>query len=542
MEPILERIAGMLGDERVERRCAAAMVLAEVRPKSAEVTEALARCLAEDHAPLRVYALEALAAMRATGIASAVAPLLDSPDEEVRARAAVLLASQGAKAAAALTRELDGAPLARRRTIVQILARFHSKDTFERLLKLLPDEELGDTVLTTLRGELEQMNDAEQKSLREAVAALLKNKSWMSELTGAARTVRLLGYFRDGKLTAAILPFLGDKSPVPVRVAALAALRRPLHAGKPPLDAVRELLRCAADADPSVARAAVDTLRGLPLPPEAAPALPKLAESTHSETRAYALDALGRTGDTKAVKTLIASLGSDDPTAREAAARALSRIDGAAGALVKELEAALGQPERLERLVRLLLPHATELGAAAKKTLAELALDALEADRPAAAPLLRLLKAADPQGLASLFTERALAHKKAKRFEQAFALMSRLEAAGLLDDEGHYVALVSGLCAHPGKKDLARASRTTDPVLKHAVALITAGFPVVGRLKKEKTVADEDLFFVGFNFVESKDEDEKELGGELLSHLAESSPRSKLGRSAKNKLRLVGLE
>ena len=41
--------------------------------------------------------------------------------------------------------------------------------------------------------------------------------------------------------------------------------------------------------------------------------------------------------------------------------------------------------------------------------------------------------------------------------------------------------------------------------------------------------------------MESVDVDEKDFGGELLGHLVEKSPRSKLARSAKNKLKLAGL-
>jgi len=74
------------------------------------------------------------------------------------------------------------------------------------------------------------------------------------------------------------------------------------------------------------------------------------------------------------------------------------------------------------------------------------------------------------------------------------------------------------------------------------VELLSRGFPLASRMRKEKCLTPDDLFFVGFNFSESKDEDEKAFGGALLSHLADQSSRTKLGRSAKNKLKLVGLE
>jgi hypothetical protein len=138
--------------------------------------------------------------------------------------------------------------------------------------------------------------------------------------------------------------------------------------------------------------------------------------------------------------------------------------------------------------------------------------------------------------------ERALVHKRAKRYEQAFSLLTRLEESGRLDDEGRYVAVITGLGAMLSKKELGRANRTTDPVLRHIVNLVANGYPVAYKLKRERNLSAEDLFFVGFNFAESKDEDEKEFGGSLLYQLATKEPQSKLGQSAKNKLKLVGLE
>ena len=71
------------------------------------------------------------------------------------------------------------------------------------------------------------------------------------------------------------------------------------------------------------------------------------------------------------------------------------------------------------------------------------------------------------------------------------------------------------------------------------VALLRKGFPVVPKLAKEKTLGDDELFFLGFAFSESHDESEKELGCDVLRIVADRSPRSKLGKSAKNKIRLV---
>src|SRR5262249_17008379 len=109
-----------------------------------------------------------------------------------------------------------------------------------------------------------------------------------------------------------------------------------------------------------------------------------------------------------------------------------------------------------------------------------------------------------------------------------------------LDDDARFLAAVIGLKA--SGKDLLRAARSTDPALSQLLALLGAGFPLFARLRKERDLDPEELFYVGFNFIESSDPDEKDFGGELLAHLVTQSPRSKLAKSAKNKLRLAGWE
>lgn len=541
MDATTKKIVQMLSDDRIERRCAAAMVLGELRCKEPAVLEALGQCLDDENHLLLIYSLEAMAGSKSPKVARYVMPLLDHSNEEVTAQAAALLANQGSRAQATLAKELHGAPMGRRRAIVNILARSHDKATFERLLELLPDAEIGEYILISLRNELEHMGLKETETLRTLVSARLKDKEWLTDNTGTARTLRMIGYLRDPKLVRTLLPFAKEKKPVPVRLAALAALRRPLAASRSTDDAVMTILGYADDPDPTLARAAIDTLRSVKIPEKASGALMKLTEGRHAEARKFALEALGRSGDQKVIKRMLSHLNGDDPTAREAAERSLARMEGATSALLKELKSS-EDTDLVRVLCRLLRRHAERLKPAAHKTITELTITALEQDLATADPLLDLLGAVEPESFANVLLARAVTHKKAKRHSQAFTLLSRLDSAGLLDDEGRYATVVTGLCSLNSKKELGRASRTTDPILRQVVALIENGYPVASKLKKERSLTAEDLFFVGFNFSESKDEDEKEFGGMLLSRLATHSPRSKLGRSAKNKLRLVGLE
>ena len=540
MQPPVTKIIKMLDDSRPERRYAALMVLGELGLKEATIVKRIVACLEGDDPLLQRYALEALGSLRAHKIAKHVAPFLESHDDELRARALALLAAQGDKASAEIAKELDQGSPARRREIAKILAKNHDAQTMAQLLDRLGDPEIGDAVMQTLRGEIERMSAQETTSVQKLLLARVKSKQLMRDENAGAHTLRLLGYIRDGKLVATLLPFLKTGQPLAIRLAAIAGLRRPLKASKTTDKAVLALLEQAADSESHVARASIETLRPLQLPEGSAKVLGSLADSPHADVRAFAVEALGRRGDNKAIAMVVDRLSSDDPASREAASRALRRADGAVAQLLKQLKQTVDDGPGTERLVRLLVPHASELKPTARREVVELTVSALQEHRAAAPQLLRLARAADAHGYAQALTERAMKHRKAKRFDQAFALFNQLEDASLLEDDGRYAALVCGLAVNSAKKDLARAARGTSPVLRHAVKLVEVGFPVGGRLKRESALDSEDLFYLGFNFVESKDEDEKEFGATLLSQIAQKSPRSKLGKSAKNKLRLVG--
>jgi hypothetical protein len=67
----------------------------------------------------------------------------------------------------------------------------------------------------------------------------------------------------------------------------------------------------------------------------------------------------------------------------------------------------------------------------------------------------------------------------------------------------------------------------------------SSAYPLFESLKKEKSLAPEEVFALGFSLAERAG-NERHLGRELLEHIATKFPRNKIGRSAKNKLRLAG--
>jgi hypothetical protein len=81
-------------------------------------------------------------------------------------------------------------------------------------------------------------------------------------------------------------------------------------------------------------------------------------------------------------------------------------------------------------------------------------------------------------------------------------------------------------------------ARRHDPALEILRKLVDSPFPVIERLRRERTLEAEDLYYVAFNLAEGH-EQEKELARDLLTHVAAKHGRTKVGKAAKNKLALL---
>jgi len=540
MNTVVHRLVALLKDPRPERRCAAAMVLGELEVRDSHVLLALADCLKEENRILRLYVLDSLENLGASGIAERVVPLLDAGDEEVRRRAQGFLERQGARISGALAKELATAPLVRRRAIVSILARNRTPASLGSLLGTLRDPDVAEHTLASLRTEMDQASPAEHLALLSKIVATVRNKAIRADAFALANALRLLGYVGDARAIPLMVSFLVGKQPVAVRVAAIAALRRPLAGLKRAETVVARLLDLAGHPDIHIARAAIDTLRGVGQTDRAAVSLIKLCDSPNAEARAFAAERLGTLDSEPAARRLVEVMLRGEPMAREAASRSLGRLSSAAGPLLAEL-VKNDDPAAIKAVAGSLASHGARVSPAARRKIAERAGRFLDKDAsdPRGAALMDLLGTLDPALFARTLTDRAARLKRASRLGEAVGLLRMLARGNGLDDEARYLMGTVGLAQ--GARELARATRSSDPFLSQFTALLAKDFPLVARLKKDSALTPEHLYYLGFNFVESGEEDEKEFGADLLRMVAARSPGSKVGKIAKNKLRLAGL-
>jgi hypothetical protein len=598
-------VIDLLEHERADLRAAAATVLAAIGKGDRAVAAALTDRLTDPDPVVRRIALEGLAAMGASGLAPRLVPLLRGGDDVLAERAAQLLAAEGGAAETALRRELASGPVGARRTMAQLLLRRASVAAVAAVLDQLADPEFGEQALQLVRAELDAGNDklaalVEKAAVERATLAGKElQKEWARAEKAAARgaadakkarakksngagagaaganghaaaaadplrdpavaggvaelgaLLRLIGYLARPSTQGMLLAQTAEDRPRPIRLAAIAALRRIVaHSeARGTEKAIEALIEYADGADLAVAQAAVDTLRGARIPESLARAFAALAKSKNAAAQTLAMERLPAGGGASAVKALVEALGGGDPTARDAAARGLAKAPEAVLPLVRALVEATDE-QVARRYAAAIRAHKAHVSSTAIDELVEAARGHMEqflkgkatADSVLAERVLgELIADVAPTHHVELLFERAKRLRKAGKAVEAFGslkslLRSRADLDAAIDDDNRFLLALLAIEA-VGESVL---RNTDDPVLAQFSRLSARGYPVARKLAREKDVSDEAIYGLGFRLLETKDAGNMELGAELLQGIIDERPRSKLAKSAKNKLKLTG--
>ena len=592
-------IIDLLDSERVELRTAAATVLAAVGKGDRAVEEALTSRLADTDAMVRGIALAAVADMGVAGIAAKLVPLLRGDDDALAERAAALLGQQGAAAEATLRKEVASGEIGARRVMAQLLLRRGSTPAVEAVLDQLADPEFGEQALQLVRAELDKPDAADKlvgiieksASTRASEAGKALAKTWgkaqkaaepaktakTAKVKGKAAAVapaardpmrdpevargtaelgallRLIGYLARPSTQAMLLGYTEEDQPRPIRLAAIAGLRRIVASSeaKGTEKVIEALIELAGGVDAAVAQAAVDTLRGARIPDSLAKQFAGLAKSKNAMAQKLAMERMPAGGGASAIKALVEALGGEDPMARDAAARGLAKAPEAVLPLTRALLATREEQvarryagvlrshrgnvsnTAIDELVARVREH-VDLHFKGKATADQIVLERV---------LAELVADLAPAKHVELLFERAKRLRKQGKAVEAFGSLKPLLRshadldAAVDDDQRFFLALLSLEAAGEG---LIRTTNTTDPVFAQFSRLAASGYPVAKQLAREKEVSDEALYALGFRLIESSDGGTEELGAELLQGIIDERPRSKLAKAAKNKLKLTG--
>jgi hypothetical protein len=236
---------------------------------------------------------------------------------------------------------------------------------------------------------------------------------------------------------------------------------------------------------------------------------------------------------------LFAQLKHPDRGLRDEALRCLARLEHGRAALADQLLDAASSEEAWP-LARAQAPLVRNYAAGLRTKLLNRACTYLETEDRRADALLFVLREADPKELRDRLAERAAAYRKKKDYPKALMYLRLLGRDPACGEALRFELAACGLKV--SAQDLAPGARTADPALQQFGRLVHSHeTPPIELVEKAKWLEPEDLFYLGFHFVEGTGP-ERDFGGQVLKLLLKKSGKSKLAKDARAKLRSAGLD
>ncbi|HEY8517914.1 MAG TPA: hypothetical protein VIS07_20575 [Candidatus Binatia bacterium] len=536
MDATQRRLVALAREGDMQLRSAAILLLGELRCDEPAAVEAVAAALESGNAVLQDFGLAYAEKVGSDGLLPAIVPFLAEPPSPARERAERILAAAGAAGVSAAAAVLPKLDRRKRGPVAAWIAHQQGKRPRDALLKLLASRD-PDAVREAARALVAasaQTDEAGQRAIAERLAERLGDEALLGDEPTLLALVDLAATLARPELRKALLVLVRTASGR-ARSAAVRALGAALSHGKPTAAEQRVLVELLEDADEWVVRAAADVLAEQPFGADRLPLLTRLAAVASPAARRFALAKMAEIDSGAVVATLLEHLDDADHGGRTAAQTALKHVEGAHGVLVKALLRC--DDERRAWVLADILATRREPW---KKAQADALLERFDAslarDDRLWSALLHVVRAAGlEERAASMLVERSeTLFKKRKFADAARRLALRCELPGA-DDETRFQLALARLKS--GKRDWMGLARRRDEALETLAALERGTFPIAERLRKSRALGLEELFYVAFNLAEEGPT--RAAAVELLRHVVAKSPRTKLGKAARNKLTLL---
>jgi HEAT repeat protein len=533
----LKAITGLLAAADVEVRCAALLILTQLKADDDRVHRAVGETLGAKNAVVRDFAVAYFDQVHPRDGVAYLLPLLDSQEDGLRERATAILVSYGQAAVTAVKKLVHDAPRRRLNAIIDLCAHVRTTAALDLLFDLMRGDDLDtnraacDAAIATVPA----LDRPARANLFARTDALARGpKGHRPALVAAAK---LFGALGDAKARRRLLPMLGKDEPQVVRTHALSALLQCLRGQKLSTNEIETLLPLLDEDDEAgVLRPAIHLLEDQNLDRHYLQQLNRLAESPQPLVKRFAVQKLGGFESGAVVKTLISYLTDDSYARRDQAAASLKKLPAARLALMKEF-LACEEERKAWTLADILLLHDRGWKRDTLEALWQKLQHALEdRDDRLYTAYFHFLNALDPDALAEHAQARAERLRKSKEFAVSAKWLALLKDSPAFNSDVQFALAVADLKAH--RHALTPSVRRHDPALEMLRNLVHSAYATVDRLRKERTLTPEELFYVAFNFSEGGSE-EKVAARELLQHLAAKCARTKIGKAAKNKLRLL---
>ena len=537
MSSILPQLLNLVAKGTVEQRCAALLVLGALKLDKAQVVNAVGVAIAQPNPVLKDFALRYFEEVKPKNAVPIFAGLLDDPDKDTHERAVRFLSRAGQAAVPDVLQFAAGASRAGQVNAARVLCELRGKAAFKGLLPMLVGgtDEFNKIICDLMTPAIRGLDDKEQAQLYGDVETLAAKLDPKKQRPAAVSAMRLMGQLGRAEARRWLLKFVTPEHHHTLRSHALVALLRCLRDHDLRKEEYAKLFPLLEEAEFSeVTRLAIDLLEAHELPDDSRHLLSHLLESPHPDVQKFALRKMGDFSTPATVRTLIEQLGDPDYRKRDVAANSLRKIPEARAALLKELTAC-DDPSKAWSIAELLPSFEGKWRQDILNTLWKRLHAAIGAEDRIQTAFLQVLKLADANYSYQQLAGEAARLAKAKKFKEAAAFLTPLKEFSEFKSEDKFRLALAQLKLHAHTL----ASNRHHPAVEIFVELHrNSAYPLFDALKKDRALEAEDLFNLGFSLVERYG-DERGLGKDLLEHVATKFPRNKIGKNAKNKLKLI---
>jgi HEAT repeat protein len=537
MDKTLQQMIDLAASGSVEQRCAALLVLAALKAQNSEVIRAVSATLDHVNPVLKDYALRYLEEVPTKSCVPLLLRFLDDPDKETQERAIQLLSGVGQPAIDPLLKHATQGSRLWQLNAARIFSAVRGRAAMKGLLQLLAtgSDEFNKAVCDLMTPAIRGMDSKEQESLYSEVEAFALKLDAQQQRPALVSALRLLGQLGFPQVRRWLFKFVGPGNHPALRSHALAALLHCLRQQDLRKDEHAKLFASLEEPEFSeITRLVLELLDAHDLPEDARPSLSRLMQSPHGEVQKFALRKMGAFNTPATVRTLVEQLGDSDYRRRDVAASSLRKIPEARGALIKEL-LTCNDASKAWSIAELLPSFEGKWRQDTLEFLWKRLQTALAADERIQTAFLHVLKQADANYARDQLAAQGARLVKTKKYKEAVAFLTPLKDFPEIEPENKFHLALAQLKLHSHTL----ATHRNHPAVELLADIYrNSAYPLFEALRKEKILNPEDVFSLAFNFAE-RPGDERSLGRDLLEHIASKFPRNKIGKSAKNKLKLL---
>jgi hypothetical protein len=522
-----------------ELRLAALTVLEHLGLAVAKKSDVLLRGLDDADPEFRLRAIRAVGRL---GIEELLPALLariraGGPESEAAATAAAQMGPRAARALEGLMGEVS--PGLRTR-IAGALASGENRTAETAAVGALADTDPNVVMAAarSLMARVPTLDRGQRRRLADLAMSRLTARG-QTALSAAAEEalLRLLAALEDARAQKVLWQRAIGGHSASVKAAALESLGRlPIRFDR---TAMQALLECARDPDFQVAAPALVLLSRSKTSDTPLGDWLGLLQAPDVATRRFALERIGNLDRLDVARAVMVLLDDSDPELRNQAAGRLKQTSNGKRLLAEAILNA-ESPERAWFLAKIYARKGEWPKDGPGKKILEKAFKYLEAADRRADALLFVFREADTGKLRDQLERRALALRKKKNYAAANTYFRTLMRDPAIPEA---LRLESALTALKiSKRDAELEARLADPAIQQLGALVRRGTEDLADLAESANWLDaDDLFYVGFHFIEAKGA-EREFGARVLEHMLKRFPRNSLSRFAKQKLKAQGFK